>query len=292
MTRIAPRDLLLLLGITILWGLNLVISKFGLAHLPPMLFTVLRFAIVGIALLPFMRWYGDQMGSVLVAGLLSGGICFALMFVGLAMAENVAAVAIAGQLGVPFTTLLSVALLGEVVHWRRWTGIGLSFLGILVMGLDPKVFSQWQSLALVIGSAFVGALGLIAVKRLRSVDPLAMQGWFAWLSLPLLLGLSLLFEQPSIDATLAAPASAWWAVLFSALGASVIAQTGFYYLVQRYPVTSVAPLTVLSPVLSVAFSVWLLGNALTPRLLVGGALTLAGVFIIVWRERRIVEVGS
>jgi drug/metabolite transporter (DMT)-like permease len=28
---------------------------------------------------------------------------------------------------VPFTTLLSVALLGETVRWRRWTGIAMSF---------------------------------------------------------------------------------------------------------------------------------------------------------------------
>jgi O-acetylserine/cysteine efflux transporter len=214
------------------------------------------------------------------------------MFVGLALAENVASVAIAGQLGVPFTTLLSVALLGEVVHWRRWTGIALSFAGVMVMGLDPRVFEYWPSLAFVIGSAFVGALGLIAVKRLQGVDPLAMQGWFALISLPLLAGLTLAIEQPTAQTVVQAPFAAWGAVLFSALGASVIAHTGFYYLVQRYPVTSVAPLTVLSPVLSVVFGIWWLDDTLTPRIALGGALTLVGVFIIVWRERRLPDTGT
>lgn len=292
MTQIAPRDLLLLLGITILWGLNLVISKIGVEQIPPILFTALRFGIMALVLLPFLRFYPGQMSAVFVAGLLSGAVCFALMFVGLALAENVASVAIAGQLGVPFTTLLSVALLGEVVHWRRWTGIALSFAGVMVMGLDPRVFEYWPSVAFVIGSAFVGALGLIAVKRLQGVDPLAMQGWFALLSLPLLAALTLALEQPTVQTLQDAPQSAWGAVLFSALGASVIAHTGFYYLVQRYPVTSVAPLTVLSPVLSVVFGVWWLGDTLTPRIALGGALTLIGVFIIVWRERRIADTGT
>lgn len=292
MTRIAPRDLLLLLGITILWGLNLVISKIGLGSLPPILFTTLRFAIMALVLAPFVRLYPGQMSAIVVAGLLSGAVCFALMFVGLALAENVASVAIAGQLGVPFTTLLSVALLGEVVHWRRWTGIALSFAGVMVMGLDPRVFQYWPSLAFVIASAFVGALGLIAVKRLRAVDPLAMQGWFALLSLPPLAALTLTLEQPTLGQLQHAPLTAWGAVLFSALGASVIAHTGFYYLVQRYPVTSVAPLTVLAPVLSVFFGVWWLGDTLTLRITLGGLLTLAGVFIIVWRERRIVDTGT
>lgn len=292
MTQIAPRDLLLLLGITILWGLNLVISKVGVESLPPILFTTLRFAIMALVLAPFLRLYRGQMGALAVAGLLSGAVCFALMFVGLALAENVASVAIAGQLGVPFTTLLSVALLGEVVHWRRWTGIALSFAGVLVMGLDPRVFEYWPSLAFVIGSAFVGALGLIAVKRLQGVDPLAMQGWFALISLPLLAGLTLAIEQPTAQTVAQAPFAAWGAVLFSALGASVIAHTGFYYLVQRYPVTSVAPLTVLSPVLSVVFGIWWLGDTLTPRIALGGALTLVGVFIIIWRERRLPDTGT
>jgi O-acetylserine/cysteine efflux transporter len=292
MTQIAPRDLLLLLGITILWGLNLVISKIGVESLPPILFTTLRFAIMALVLAPFLRLYRGQMGALAVAGLLSGAVCFALMFVGLALAENVASVAIAGQLGVPFTTLLSVALLGEAVHWRRWTGIALSFAGVLVMGLDPRVFEYWPSLAFVIGSAFVGALGLIAVKRLQGVDPLAMQGWFALISLPLLAGLTLAIEQPTAQTVMQAPFAAWGAVLFSALGASVIAHTGFYYLVQRYPVTSVAPLTVLSPVLSVVFGIWWLGDMLTPRIALGGALTLVGVFIIIWRERRLPDTGT
>jgi O-acetylserine/cysteine efflux transporter len=292
MTRIATRDLLLLLGITIVWGLNLVISKLGLESLSPLLFTTLRFAITALVLAPFLRLYAGQMSAIVIAGLLSGAVCFALMFVGLALAENVASVAIAGQLGVPFTTLLSVALLGEVVHWRRWTGIALSFMGVLVMGLDPRVFQYWPSLAFVIGSAFVGALGLIAVKRLRAVDPLAMQGWFALLSLPFLAALTLALERPTLQTVQTAPLEAWGAVLFSALGASVIAHTGFYYLVQRYPVTSVAPLTVLSPVLSVAFGIWWLGDTLTARIALGGALTLIGVFIIVWRERRIADTGT
>jgi O-acetylserine/cysteine efflux transporter len=292
MTQIAPRDLLLLLGITILWGLNLVISKIGLENLPPILFTTLRFAIMALVLAPFLRIYRGQMGALAVAGLLSGAVCFALMFVGLALAENVASVAIAGQLGVPFTTLLSVALLGEVVHWRRWTGIALSFAGVMVMGLDPRVFEYWPSLAFVIGSAFVGALGLIAVKRLQGVDPLALQGWFALISLPLLAGLTLAIEQPTAQSVAQAPLAAWGAVLFSALGASVIAHTGFYYLVQRYPVTSVAPLTVLSPVLSVVFGIWWLGDTLTARIALGGALTLVGVFIIIWRERRLPDTGT
>ena len=61
---------------------------------------------------------------------------------------------------------------------------------------------------------------------------------------------------------------------------------------RRYPVTSVAPLTVLSPLFAVAFGVLLLDDRLSTRIVVGGACTLVGVLIITLRERRIADTGN
>lgn len=292
MSSIAPRHLFFLLIITFIWGLNLVLSRIGLEHVPPLLFTFLRFLVIAILLAPFLRVVPGQMSALIVAGLLSGAISLSLLFAGLAMSPTVSAVAIAGQLGVPFTTLLSVALLGETVRWRRWLGITLSFGGVMTMGLDPQVFDALQSLTLVVASAFIGSLGLIAVKRLKGFKPLEIQAWFAWLSAPWLLAMTVGIEDTKFATVLAVPLVGWAVIAFTALGASIVAHTGFYYLIQRYPVTSVAPLTVLSPVFSVALSVWLLGETLTTRLALGGVLTLLGVLIITLRERRMIDTGS
>jgi O-acetylserine/cysteine efflux transporter len=292
MTGVAPRDFALLIGITLVWGLNLVVSKLGLASIPPMQFTTLRFVLLAALLWPFLRVVRGRMSAVIVAALLCCAISFMLLFAGLALAKNVSSVAIASQLGVPFTTLLGVALLGEEVHWRRWIGIGLSFAGVLVMGIDPQVFTIWPSLALVIASAFISALGLIAVKRLPEFRPLELQAWFCWISLPPLLGITWALQPPSVQSLLAIPGKAWAAVAFSAIGSSLVGHTGFYYLLQRYSVASVAPLAVLSPIFSVMFGVMLVGDVLTPRIIAGGVLTLLGVLIITLRERRLADTGS
>ena len=39
MFHVAPRDLVLLLGITLVWGFNVIISKIGVTEIPPILFT-------------------------------------------------------------------------------------------------------------------------------------------------------------------------------------------------------------------------------------------------------------
>jgi len=292
MNHIAPRHLAALLFITLIWGLNLIVSKIGLESVPPMLFTALRFAVLAAVTWPFLRVVPGKMNAMVVAALLSGALNFGLLFAGLSIAQNVSAVAIAGQLGVPFTTLLSVALLGETVRWRRWTGIAMSFAGVMIIGLDPVVFSYWPSLVLVIASALVGSLGVIAVKRLPDFRPLEIQAWFSWVSLPVLALLAWAAHHPSVDDLRAIPLAAWGAVAFTALLGSLVAHTGFFHLVQRYPVTSVAPLTVLSPVFSVLFGVTLLDDAMTPRIAIGGLVTLVGVLIITVRERRLADTGS
>jgi O-acetylserine/cysteine efflux transporter len=244
-----------------------------------------------IVLLPVLRLHPGQMGTMTLAALLSGALNFALSFAGLRRATNVSSVAIITQLGVPFATLLSVAMLGEVVRWRRRTGIALSFLGVLILGFDPQIGDRWESVALVVASAFFGALGLIIVKRLNGFTPAEVLGWTYLISLPVLLVASLLLEHPDLTAWHDVSWRAWGSLLFAAIVASLIAHTGYFHLVQRYPVTSVAPLTTLSPVFSIVLGVLLLGDHLTWRIILGGGCTLIGVFIITLRERRIVDTG-
>ena len=76
------------------------------------------------------------------------------------------------------------------------------------------------------------------------------------------------------------------------LGASLLAHTGYFVLVHRYPVTSVSPLTVLSPLFGVFFGVTLLGDQLTTRIIAGGLMTLTGVLIVALREKQIADTGS
>jgi O-acetylserine/cysteine efflux transporter len=57
-------------------------------------------------------------------------------------------------------------------------------------------------------------------------------------------------------------------------------------------VSSVAPVTVLTPLFSVLFSVLLLGDVLDWRMIVGGLLTLSGITVIVARERKAAATGT
>ncbi len=286
MSELSRRHLWQLVLINAIWGFNIIAIKLCVDRFPPVFLSFMRFLIVGIAVWPWLRLRRGEMRWLLTAAICGGGLQFALMFSGVALSGSMSSVAITSQLGVPFATLLSVMLLGEQIHWRRWLGIGLAFAGVLVLGFSPEVLASPRGLLIIMLAAFIGAIGLVAIKRVRDLEPLELQAWLAWASLPFLLPLTFLLESGQFDSLRQADLIDWSALLYSAVFASLFAHTAYFGLIRRYPVSSVAPVTVLSPVFSILFSVLLLGDLLDWRMVAGGLMTLSGVAVIVTREGR------
>lgn len=289
---VAPRDLALLVAINVVWGFNLIASKTGVGSFPPIFFTALRFAILALCLLPWLRPHPGETRNLLAAALLTGPAAFALMFLGIAHVHDVSTVAIATQLGVPFQTLLSVWLLGETIHWRRKLGIALAFGGVALISFDPLIVRNLPGLALVVAATFFGSLGVIYIKNLRAVRPLELQAWVAASAAVTLLPMSLLAESGQWAAVQHASWHGWAALLYTAIVASLFAHTCWYWLVARYPVTRLTAVTLLSPLFGILFGVTIMGDPLTPRMIAGSAIALTGVYIVVRRERRLYDTGT
>jgi O-acetylserine/cysteine efflux transporter len=133
----------LLILVQAVWGGNFVVSKLALDEIPPLLFIALRFAVISLLLLPFIRWHRGQMRYVFAIAISGGAAHFGLMILSLDGAGDMAPIAIAMQLGVPFATLLSVVFLGERLGVWRLSALFVSFSGIVLMGFDPAVFNMW-----------------------------------------------------------------------------------------------------------------------------------------------------
>jgi O-acetylserine/cysteine efflux transporter len=280
------KHIFLTLAINLIWGLNVVIAKFGVGQMPPIFFTFLRFCIVALVLLPFLRIHKGQMLAIGFVGIAAGGIHFALTFLGLAMAADVSSVAIAMQLGIPFATVLSMLFLGEKIRIWRWLGLSMAFGGVMVISFDPQVFAYRAALMFVVTGALFGASGLLVAKKLRGVGVFELQSWIAMISWPVLLALSLLIESGQYGSLVRADLPVWAAVFYTALAASVLGHSGMYYLIQRYELSLVMPTFLLATVFAVIFGVTLMGDQLTWRMLTGGTCTLLGVLLILKRQSR------
>ena len=282
--------LALMMLINLIWGFALVAAKVGLGHFPPMLFTAFRFLLIIAVLFPFLKIHRGRMKQVLIIALCAGPLGFGFFFAGLAL-SNPSVVAVVGQLGVPFSTIMSVLFLKEQVRWKRWLGISLSFLGVMVISFDPTVFKFLTGVIFVVISALIGSVGTIFQRQIRNVGVFQMQAWIAVVAGPVMLGMSFAFEGHQWEVIQTASLLQWSGILYTAFASSLIGHAGIFYLLQRYEVTQTAPLTLLSPIFTVIFSVVLLGDVVTTRMLVGALIALSGILIVSLRQKQIVDTG-
>ncbi|MEM6626201.1 MAG: DMT family transporter [Pseudomonadota bacterium] len=278
------RDFSLLFVVCFLWGLNVVLTRWVIADMsvPPIFYAALRFGLIALLLIPFLRPVPKKIGQLFLIAMGIGAAHFAFLFLGLQTAEASAA-AVATQLGVPFSTLLSMVFLGEKIGWRRGMGITLAFAGVMVIAFEPSGFAVSVGLLYVVLSTFVGACAGILMKRIDPMPAMQMQAWVGLFSVGPLALISLAVEQGQVSEFIAAGWGVWVATAFAVLAVSIFGHGSFYMLLKRYDVTVISPLTLMTPIWSVALGVALLSEALTVRLVVGTAIALIGVGAIAMR---------
>ncbi len=283
----ALRDFALLVMVCLLWAVNNIVSKYVVAYLeaPPLFYAAVRFAIVAVAVAPWLRPVPKPFWRLLVVALLMGAGSFAFMFIALQTASPSSA-AIVSQLMVPMTTFLSFLLLGERINRRRGLGIALTLLGALTVMWDPRGFQISDGLLFVVLSAFLGSLGAVMMKQMPGVKPLTFQAWVGLSSFIALAALSALLEPGQVEAGLSIGWRFWAAVVFSALVVSVGGHTIYYGLIQRYEANLISPLTLMTPLATIVLGVLITHDHFDARMAIGSAIALLGVLIIALRPNQ------
>lgn len=282
------RDFGLFAMVCFLWAMNTVISKIMVSDyaIPPLFFGAVRFLIVALAVLPWLLPAPKPLWRVILVGLLMGAAPFGLMFVGLVTASPSSA-AVVSQIGVPVTTLLSVLMLGEVIHWRRGLGIALAFAGVLLVMWRPGDMAASVGLLWIMAGAVTSSVGAILMKQMDGIKPLRFQAWVGLTSIFPLALMSAVLEPGAAGVAIDAGWAFLGAVLFSALVSSVIGHTLYYIMIQRYEANLVSPLTLMAPLFTIGLGVIVTGDRIDLTMLIGSAVALAGVLIIVLRRNHV-----
>jgi O-acetylserine/cysteine efflux transporter len=281
-------DLLVIIGITALWGANFAVVKIGLEELHPLAFVFGRFALIALCLAPFLRWPRGQWLNLFLLSVSLGVLHFGIMFWAMDHIDAATA-AIAVQLQVPFSALLAWIFFKDRFGWRRSLGTLVAFAGVVVIAGEPRFEGGLLPLFLVVLAACIWAFSNIQVKWLGEMNVFQITGWMAIFAMPQLLALTWVLDGNPFPSYLAASWTGWGAMLFQAIGVTVIGYGFWYGMMRRHAVNQVMPLTLLVPIFGVLSGILFLGERLTVPTVIGGIATIVGVAIIVIRRPRLVS---
>ena len=276
------------LVVIVIWGLNFVVMKWGLATLSPLLLCALRFVAASVPLLLFVRPPRSVGWGLLAAyGLVQGVGQFGLLFTGmkLGMPAGIASVVLQTQAFI--TMLLAALLMGEQPQRWQWLGLCIAIGGLGMIGAAHGDGAAGMTL---LGFAFtVGAAAMWAVSNLLT-RAAARQGryepvsFIVWTSVFPVLPLALLAlwvdGAGSVQRQLQGigwrelGTVAYLAVLSTLLGYGLWTR-----LLQRHAASTVAPLSLLVPVIGLLSAMLLLGERPTGVQWLGTLAVLLGMAI-------------
>ena len=276
-----PSHLLLALLCAVLWGYGFVPSKYGAAHMPPLLFLALRFLLIVAMTIWFVPLPRGQWRPVIYYSLSLGIGHFALLYVGLRLGVEATTASIIWLSQVPLTTLLAFFFLGDRPTLRTVIGMSIALAGSAALISEPRIAGEPVAITLVVLSAIMWAVAAIQAKRLPQVSPVAFNAWMSLISLPVLLVLSFALETGQYHEFLAPDWKLHASLVYMALFSSVIGYGIWFYLLRRHPVSRTAPFLLLVPIIGVVSGVLTLGDPITWRTVISGLISFAGVALIV-----------
>jgi drug/metabolite transporter (DMT)-like permease len=285
------RQLWTLITLTLVWGLNWPIMKFGVTGFPPLTFRSLSMLIglpvLGLALvlmkIPFRipRSHWRELFTLAVFNMF---VWHVLVILALPMLSSGRA-AILGYTMPIFSAIWGVIWFNAPLRARQWLGVVAAGVGVLLLLWNElsHLSGQPVGVLMVLVAASTWAYG---TQRLRHtpmpVPTLTIAFWMTCMTTVLLTILACVFEQ---DRWQMPAESTQWAILYNALGVFAFAQAAWLTLARGLPPVASTLSVMFIPVLGVFTGALLLGEVLHWQDWTAVVLMVVAIASVLWPAR-------
>lgn len=274
-----------------LWSTGWIVAKYAAAHADPITFLAARHALAaiafaGVAVMVGASWpkTSRQFGHALFSGVFLHGLYLAGVWYAIGQGVPAGLSGVIAGLQPLLTAMVAPLFLGERLGPIQKAGLGLGFAGILI-AISPQLFDiaehglEGLALPVLINlvAMFSVTYGTLYQKRhLQQGDLLSIASLQFVGALIVTVPLALLLEDLRFDWTMQAVAAMAWSVIGISMGAVAL----LLYLIRRGQVSRAASLIYLMPPTVAIEAAILFGEPLTPPMVIGTIIVVAGVWMV------------
>jgi O-acetylserine/cysteine efflux transporter len=269
----------LALLVALIWGLNFVVIDEGLDGVPPLLFVALRFVLVAIPAVFFIKPPRIGWRNIVTIGFFLSFGQFALLYLALHLGMPAGLASLLLQTQVILTVVIAAGFLGERPSIRQVIGVIVGMIGLGVVIVGHSIIAPWVPLIITLGAALSWAIGNVLSRRAKVSSGLSLVVWSA-LVVPLpSAALAIMLDGPDAVGYALTHLSvvAILSTVYTAVAASLIGYGIWNSLMARYPTSAVVPFTLLVPVIGIAAAWVVQGEVPAASEILGGAVMLAGL---------------
>lgn len=288
MSHLSRQQLVLLVLLTVVWGLNWPVMKFGVTGFPPLTFRTLCMWL-GLPLLGgFLLWrrvpfaIGREHWRELAVLTVFNMFFWHTLAILAIQSLSSGRAAILGYTMPVFSAVIGALWFGQRLPARAWGGVAAAALGVVLLLWHEITALTGRPLgvAMMLVAAATWAIGTQQMRRTRIPAPtLAMSFWMTlattlWMTL-----LSVLFER---GAWVAPNPAQWLAIAYNAVGVFAFAQVVWLMLARDLPPIASTLSVMFIPVLGVFSGAWWLGEVLHWQDWAAVALVMLAIATVLW----------
>ena len=280
----------LVVGLSILWGINWPMLKIGLSEIPPWTFRAMMLGMGGPCLLAIVRAMGidiraprDQWWPLTYASMTMLTTWMIVSSYAIPMVTSGDAAILAYSMPA-WSALFGAILLKERFTARRAAGLalGLAGVGVLLTRSFAAIGSSLDGALLMTLAAAVWGFGIVLHKSVRWTMPsAAVAGWQVTLAGAAMFLGSLIFDEPELGRV---SALGWVSVAFNIFAIAVLGYIMWFRIMHLYPATVASVGVLLTPIIGVALGAWWLGESVGWRELVALALVVGAIALVVFEK--------
>ncbi|MCZ4073635.1 EamA family transporter [Agrobacterium sp. LMR679] len=252
-----------------------------------MFLTGVRYLFAAVPLVFFLPKPNVPWRHMIVYGMAMGFVQFGLLYPAIKLGLPAGLASLVMQSQAFFTLALAVVFLGERPLPSQILGAIIAFGGLAVIGVERMTAAALIPLLMGVGSAIAWACGNIVNRRIGQVNAVSFVAWTSLVPvLPLIL-LSLVVEGPDAiaEGLLNATPTMAFVVIYMAYGATIVGAGIWSYLLLRYPAGTVAPFSLLVPIVGFISAYLAFAEHITVFEVVGAALVIIGLMLNVFGRR-------
>ncbi|WP_317932936.1 EamA family transporter [Halioxenophilus sp. WMMB6] len=293
---LAVKDLLALLAVIVIWGLNFVPMKFALADFTPLQLGAGRFLLASLPFLAFAARPQLPWRWLLLYSLTQGVGQFVMLFWALNVGMSAGLASLLMQVQIFFTALLGALLLHETISQALKVGLTVAAagLGCFIVSIlsehNPAAVSA-IGFGLTLGAAAMWSGSNVVTKKIHAlgsaVNPFALVVWSSLLSGCIYALLTLLLDAPTSHSQwLQASSRGWLSMLYLAWAANALGYWVWAHLLTKYPASQIAPFSLGVPVVGLLGGILILGESVSPLQWLGVVLVMSALAFVVLGSRQ------
>jgi len=283
------RDWLLLVSLVLIWAISWPVIKIGVSQIPPIWYGCLRYVIAALILFGLLAMRGElalpprsDLPLVLVSGALQMAAYSALTGLALTILPPGRASVLAFSTPV-LVAPLAAWRLGEKLTFRTAAGVMIGCAGIVIIASPSFAVGGKQATAYVMlmGAAAAWAITIVTVRGHRFVSSaLSLAPWQMLIAATLLFPVAISAEGlPAQFTLLGAATLAYVAPVATAFAYWAVVEAG-----RKFAASTMSMALLATPSVGLLISAWALDEPISTSLLVGLALTAAGIRLTIIRQ--------